>query len=102
MSQNNIKLLYRYVFKNISVPNNRILFFDSIKERIDDFKINEFNNEEEKQNKISEWNNFINNFLKMKFHIDNENRLLESHNINIVRDSKKDIESVARKVGLEI
>jgi hypothetical protein len=70
--------------------------------KIENFHKIEFKNDLIKQAKIKEWEIFIGYYLKMKFHINNENKLLESYNINVVRDSKRDIESVARRVGLEI
>jgi hypothetical protein len=98
MSKNSVKLLYRYMCKNINVQENRYLFKESIKIEMEKLS----NSASNSNNKIKEWEEFIQNYLKMKFHIDNENSLLESYNINVVRDSKREIISVARKVGLEI
>lgn len=102
MSLNSVKILYRYIRKNIEIPTNREVFYEHIKIQIDKFQSANFKNENEKNKKIKEWDTFIVNYLKMKNHIDNENKLLESYNINILRDGKKDVEMVARKVGLEI
>ncbi len=98
MSKNSVKLLYRYLCKNIKVQENRYLFKESIKFEMEKLS----NSASNSNNKIKEREEFIQNYLKMKFHIDNENSLLESYNINVVRDSKREIISVARKVGLEI
>ena len=98
MSKNSIMLLYRYINKEI-LPNNRNLFRTAIIEQIQNFNnLNSLGRE----NKIKEWDQFIKNYIQMKYHINRENKILESYNINVVRDSKKEIENVARKVGLEI
>ena len=98
MSKNSIMLLYRYINKEI-LPNNRNLFRTAIIEKIQNFNnLNSLGRE----NKIKEWDQFIKNYIQMKYHINRENKILESYNINVVRDSKKEIENVARKVGLEI
>ncbi len=98
MSKNSIMLLYRYINKEI-LPNNRNLFRTAIIEQIQNFNnLNSLGRE----NKIKEWDQFIKNYIQMKYHINRENKILKSYNINVVRDSKKEIENVARKVGLEI
>ena len=79
-------ILYRHLCKNTKYANNRSMFRNWIQSN----SLNE--------NRIK----YIEYYLKMKFHINKENELLESYNINIVRDNKRDIESVARKVGLQI
>jgi len=99
MSQNSIKLLYRYLCKNIELQSNRNLFKNYLRNEIENFKNLQNKNKSKKEEQI---NNYIKNYIQMRRHIDAENALLESYNINIVRDSKREIESVARKVGLEI
>jgi hypothetical protein len=92
--KSNIKLFYRYICKNIRDPN-RLLFRNFIYE--------EFNiNNEKDDEKISKWNNLFKNYLKMKYHIDEENKLLASYNINVVRDNKSEIKNVARRVGFDV
>ena len=100
MSKNSVKLFYRYLCKNINLQDNRNLFKESIINEME--KLSNSASNSNNKIKITEWEEFIQNYLKMKFHIDNENSLLESYNINVVRDSKREIISVARKVGLEI
>ena len=36
----------------------------------------------------------------MKYHINKENELLESYNINIIRDNKESVDNIAKRVGL--
>jgi hypothetical protein len=100
MSKNSIKLVYRYLCKNINVLENRLYFRETLTTEIEN--LNSLNDSTNQQSKLAEYEKFQQDYLKMKFHIDNENRLLESYNINVVRDSKREIVSVARKVGLEI
>jgi hypothetical protein len=88
MSKTSIIIAYRYLCKNIEETGNRILFKEALKRGI--------GNDNFKQEK------FIKNFLQMKKHIDKENELLKSYNINIIRDSRREIEAVAKKVGLEL
>ncbi len=105
MSKNSIKLVYRYLCKNIRVLENRLFFRESITSEIQKFSSQmrmESKKSQDVESKLAEIEKFHYDFLKMKFHIDNENKLLESYNINVVRDSKREIASVARKVGLEI
>ncbi len=40
--------------------------------------------------------------MEMRKHINAENMLLESYNINVVRNHKKDVENVAKRCGLRI
>ena len=87
MSKTSIKLLYRYLCKNIE-ESNRNLFREALQKGLD---VN-----------LNKQEAFIQYYLQMKKHIDQENKLLQSYNINIVRDSRREIESVARKVGLQI
>jgi len=96
MSKNSVMLLYRYINKHIA-PSSKVLFREEIIKHIKYFEKNE-----KDKLKYKEWDIFIKNYLKMKYHINKENKLLQSYNINIVRDSKKEIESVAWRVGLEI
>lgn len=84
---NSIKLFYRYICKNISLESNRQLFRKELLS-------NEYN-----KDKI---NSFFSNYLIMKHHINSENELLNSYNINVTRDNMKEIRSVARRCGLEI
>jgi hypothetical protein len=81
-------LLYRYFCKNIDVTFNRTMFKEALRRGI--------GHDEGKREK------FIQLYLQMKKHIDKENELLESYNINIIRDSRREIEAVAKRVGLEI
>lgn len=98
MSKNSIKLVYRYLCKNINVLENRLFFRESITTEIQKMQ----GHPSMSESKLAEYEKFHLDYLKMKFHIDSENKLLESYNINVVRDSKREIVSVARKVGLEI
>lgn len=112
MSLNNIKLLYRSILKDVGNPVNRKLFSDFIRAEIKQAGRNSINNtlrdDGSKQNNnnhniiIEKWDYLIESYLKMKYHIKKENELLSSYNINIVRDSKKEIEGVAKRVGLQI
>ena len=88
MSKISIKILYRYMCQNIKESSNRSIFKEVF--------IKGTGQDIIKQEK------FIFYFLQMKKHIDKENELLQSYNINVVRDSRKEIEAVAKKVGLEI
>lgn len=95
MSLNLVKLYYRSICKENN-EHNRKVFRNVIKD-----EINKFQNNMTSQN-LEYWNKFITNYLKMQYHVNKENALLDSYNINIPRDSKKEIESIARKVGLQI
>lgn len=88
MSKFSINLLYRYICKNIAESSNRIIFKEVF--------INGSFADLKKQER------FVLYYLQMKKHIDKENELLQSYNINVIRDSRKEIEAVAKKVGLEI
>lgn len=100
MSYNSIRLLYRCIYKDVRI--NPKLYRDTIQTEI--HKYDNINSDmlSEKVNKLSEWERFIDNYIKMKKHIVQENQLLESYNINVPRDSKRTIEAVAKRVGFEL
>lgn len=83
----NIKLYYRHICKNIK---NRDLFRSFIVEEI------------KKPNSNNNYTKIIPTYLMMRQHIKNENDLLESYGVNIIRDHRKAVEMTARYVGLEI
>jgi hypothetical protein len=98
----NLQLLYRYICKNFTHANNTQIFKNYIREEIHSFNSKSFTNEVERMIKISEWNELIKNYNKMNYHIDKENELLASYNINVVRDNKTQIEDIAHRVGLQV
>ncbi len=51
---------------------------------------------------IEDVNVLVEEYILMLRHVKNENELLESYNINVRRDTKKKLESVAEYVGLRI
>jgi predicted nucleic acid-binding protein len=100
MSKNTFKTFYRVLCKNLENKNLR-LYKDYIQDEIE--RINKTNL---KKNEIEEeklyYENLMLSFIKMKKHIKAENDLLESYNINVKRDTKKEIENVAKRVGLRL
>lgn len=100
--KNSLKILFRYVCKNFNNKNNTLTFKNLLRSEIENFESKKFTNEMEKIYKISEWNELLKNINKMDQHIDRENELLASYNINIVRDQKSQLEDIANRVGLKI
>lgn len=100
MSKNTFRLFYRNLCKDLQLKNMNI-YRDYIRDEIE--RINKTNMNE---NKIQEekiyYENIMISYMKMKKHIKAENELLESYNINVKRDSKKEVENVAKKCGLRI
>lgn len=100
MSTKTLKLFYRNLCKDLKL-NNLFIYRDFIHDEIK--RINDVNMSINTKNKEKEYyENFMSSYIKMKNHIKAENELLESYNINIKRDSKKEIENVAKRVGLRI
>lgn len=100
MSKNTFKLFYRNLCKDLQLKNLNI-FRDFIRDEID--RINKTNLSRDKiEEEKKYYENFMISYMKMKKHIKAENDLLESYNINVKRDTKKEIENVAKKVGLRI
>jgi hypothetical protein len=104
MSKNSIKVFYRNICKDVSLEN-RNLYRSFINDQICKFK-NEFKdtdiNSAKYIERINLFDNLIENHIRMKYHIERENTLLKSYNINVARDTKKEIENVAKRVGLKI
>jgi len=100
MSKSTLKLFYRSLCKEGQLKNLN-MYRDYIRDEID--RINKSNLS---PNKIEEqkayYEGLMTSHMKMKKHIKAENDLLESYNINVKRDSKKEIENVAKRVGLRI
>ena len=100
MSKNTLKLFYRNICKDLKLKN-LFLYQDFIQDEI--LRINNTNLDMEKNTKeIIYYENLMVSYINMKNHIKAENDLLQSYNINVKRDTRKDIESVARRVGLKI
>lgn len=100
MSKNTLKIFYRNLCKDLN-NKNLTIYRDFIRDEIDRINKTGLN-----KNKIQEesqyYEKFMISFMKMKNHIKAENDLLESYNINVKRDTKREIENVAKKVGLRI
>jgi len=100
MSKNTLKLFYRNLCKELELKNLSI-YREYIQDEI--FRINKSNLEKKKfEYEKQYYEDFMTSYLKMKQHIKLENELLESWNINIKRDTKKEVENVAKRVGLRI
>jgi hypothetical protein len=100
--KNNFKLSFRQVCKHFPEKQNIQTYKNFLREEIQKFENKKFTNELEKMIKISEWNELFINLNKMDYHVDKENELLASYNINVVRDSKSQIADIASRVGLKI
>ena len=100
MSKNTFKLFYRNLCKDLQLKNLNIYrdFIRDENERINKTNLDKIKIEQEKEY----YENFMKSYMKMKKHIKAENDLLESYNINVKRDSKKEIENVAKRVGLRL
>ncbi len=96
MSTNHIKILYRKLIK--SNKGNLDKTFKEICHDTD--SINKFNN----ANKQINYNisNLLSEYETMKSYIKEENVLLESYNINIIRDNKDKLRKTASYVGLRM
>jgi hypothetical protein len=90
---NNLKLLYRKVYKHAKAPN-RALFKSFFRNDIKNFNTKEYSPED--------LNTMLLNYIQMRKFIEDENKLLESYNINVVREPSRDVENVAKKVGLKL
>lgn len=100
MSKNIFKLFYRNLCKDLQLKNINI-YKDFIRDEID--RINKTNLSPIKIKTEKEYyENFMISYLKMKKHINAENDLLESYNINVKRDTRKEIENVAKRCGLRL
>jgi len=100
--RHSLLIVFRYMCKNFQHKNNLLTFKNLLKSEFQNFENKKFSNDLEKIIKISEWNELLRNMNKMDFHIDKENELLASYNINIVRDQKSQIEDIANRVGLKL
>lgn len=100
MSKNTFKLFYRNLCKELQLKNLNI-YRDFIRDEID--RINKTNLTKLKLEEEKEYyESLMTSYIKMKKHIKAENDLLESYNINVKRDSRKEIENVAKRVGLRL
>jgi hypothetical protein len=93
--KNSLKTLYRMILKDVGLKNVGMYrsFFDEEIQRYS-------NTGDIKQ--IEDVNVLVEEYILMLRHVKNENELLESYNINVRRDTKKKLESVAEYVGLRI
>jgi hypothetical protein len=98
----NFKLAFRHICKNFTEKNNIQTFKNLLRKEIENFENKKFTNELEKMIKIAEWNELFINLNKMDYHVDRENELLASYNINVVRDNKSQIAHIANRVGLKV
>lgn len=103
MSGNLVKSLYRNICKNVP-KENRLIYRDYLKSEINKLNrtLNDSKDSKDSMIKLSEVNQTIRFYLSMKYHIERENSLLQSYNINVIRDSKSEIERVANRVGLSL
>jgi len=100
MSKITLKVFYRNLCKDLN-NKNLTIYRDFINDEID--RINKTNLSKNKiEDEKKYYENFMISYIKMKNHIKAENDLLESYNINVKRDTKREIENVAKKVGLRI
>ncbi len=80
---------------------NLNIYRDFIRDEID--RINKTNLGKYKiQEEKEYYENFMQSYMKMKKHIKEENDLLESYQINVKRDTRKEIENVAKRCGLRL
>jgi hypothetical protein len=93
---NSLKLFYRKICKEVRICNIK-----KYREYLNE-EIAKYNHKDYDLNKLIELNTFIQEYKSMLQHISEENSLLKSYNINVRRDSKKKVESVANYVGLRI